>query len=85
MAKMKRDTGEYTAFGLKIDELCLKRSMSFHQVAAASGMKSHASIVRACQGKSTPLRENILKWCDVLQASADERIALLQAFHYTAE
>jgi len=85
MAKMKRDISEYTPFGLKIDELCLKHSMSFHQLAAASGMKSHASIIRACQGKSTPQRENILKWCDVLHASDDECAVLLRAFHYTAD
>jgi hypothetical protein len=57
--------------------------MSFHKLATDSGMKSHASILRACRGKSVPHRENILAWCDALQVLPEQRTFLLHAFHYS--
>lgn len=83
MAKLQRDTTGYTPFGLLIHDLCLQRSMSFHKLAADSGMKSHASILRACRGKSVPQRENILAWCNVLNTTHEQRTFLLHAFHYS--
>jgi transcriptional regulator with XRE-family HTH domain len=87
MARLKRNTSDYTPFGLLLDRLCREKGISFRQLAIQSGMSatSHATIIRACQGKSTPKRDSILKWCEVLQASSDERASLLGAFHYTAE
>lgn len=87
MARLDRDTSDYTEFGKVLDQLCREREISFRQLAIQSGMSatSHASIIRACQGKSTPKRETLLKWCEVLQASPDVRAVLLRAFHYTDE
>ncbi len=87
MARLYRDTSAYTPFGILLDSLCKEKKISFRQLAIQSGMSStsHATIIRSCQGQSTPKRETILKWCDVLQTSSKNRAALLQAFHYTAE
>ena len=84
MAKLQRDTSAYTAFGQLIHKLCLQRSMSFRGLAAASGTKSHASILNACQGKSVPQRETVLAWASSLQATPEQRAFLLHQFHYTA-
>jgi hypothetical protein len=56
--------------------------MSFHQLAAASGTKSHASILRACRGETVPQRENILAWSAALHTTPEQRASLLHAFHY---
>ncbi len=82
MAKLKRETTGYTPFGMLINDLCLQQSMSFHKLAAASGMKSHASILRACRGETVPQRENILAWSAALNANSEQRAFLLHAFHY---
>ena len=84
MAKTKRDTSTYTAFGRLIHELCLQQSLSFHKLAAASGTKSHASILKACTGKSVPQRETVLAWASALQATPEQRRFLLHQFHYSA-
>ena len=86
MAKLKRDTSDYTAFGHLLDELCIQRGMSFRQLAVKSGMseKSHMSIIRACRGTSVPQRENVLAWSAALEATAEQRAKLLHYFHYAA-
>ncbi|GCE32167.1 hypothetical protein KDA_76510 [Dictyobacter alpinus] len=50
MAKLKRDTSEYTNFGHFLDKLCIQRGISFRQLAVKSGMseRSHMSIIRVC-------------------------------------
>ena len=85
MARLTRDTVDYNEFGKKLDQLCKERKFSFHQLAIASGMSSnsHATIIRACRGKSVPRRESILAWCNVLEATAEQRTFLLHFFHYT--
>jgi len=87
MARLNRDTSGYTPFGLLLDRLCKEKKISFRQLAIQSGMSatSHASIIRACRGVSTPKRETILKWCEVLQAPTEVCVDLLRAFHYTTE
>ncbi len=82
MVKLKRDVTGYTPFGMLIHDLCLKQSMSFHKLAEASGMKSNASILRACRGETVPQRANILAWCAALHTTPEERASLLHAFHY---
>lgn len=84
MVKTQHDTSHFTSFGLLLDELLQTKSMSYRQLAKASGMseKSAMTIIRACRGKSTPERENIIKWCEVLGATPEQRHTLLQAFHY---
>ncbi len=85
MARLHRDTSDYTEFGKKLDQLCKERGVSFHQLAIASGMSrnSHATIIRACRGRSVPRRESILAWCNTLQATPEQRAFLLHFFHYT--
>jgi transcriptional regulator with XRE-family HTH domain len=88
MARLNRDTSDYTAFGKMLDQLCKERGISFRQLAIQSGMSatSHASIIRACRGKSTPKRETLLKWCEVLQCDKATTDRLLHlAGHATEE
>ena len=87
MVKTQHDTSKYTSFGLLLDELLLKKKMSYRQLAIASGMSatSAMTIIRACRGESVPEWGNILKWCEVLEATSDQRRVLLLAFHYTEE
>lgn len=87
MVKTQHDTSRFTSFGLLLDKLLQNKQMSYRQLAIASGMsaKSAMTIIRACRGESTPERENIFKWCAVLEATPEQRRALLHAFHYTED
>lgn len=84
MVKTQHDTSRFTSFGLLLDELLQHKKMSYRGLAIASGMSatSAMSIIRACRGESTPEWGNILKWCEVLEATPEQRRALLGAFHY---
>jgi len=87
MAKTQHDTSRFTSFGRLLDELLQQKQMSYRQLAIASSMSatSAMTIIRACRGASTPERGNILKWCEVLGATSEQRHALLHAFHYTED
>ncbi|HEY1351172.1 MAG TPA: hypothetical protein VGF67_16250 [Ktedonobacteraceae bacterium] len=84
MAKKRHDTSLYTPFGLLLDELLAKKSMSFRRLAIESGMSatSQMSIIRACRGESVPQRGHILAWARVLEATPEQRKRLLDAFDY---
>jgi transcriptional regulator with XRE-family HTH domain len=84
MVKTQHDTSRFTSFGLLLDTLLHKKKMSYRGLAIASGMSatSAMTIIRACRGESTPEWGNILKWCEVLEATPEQRRALLGAFHY---
>ena len=82
MANLHRNVEAYTAFGRLLDELCLRKGISFNRLASQAGMKSHASIIRACQGKSTPTRAHLLSWCEILECSPEQRAQLLHIFQY---
>jgi transcriptional regulator with XRE-family HTH domain len=80
----KPETDQFTPFGHLVHELCLTRKISFQRLAHDSGMKSHASLSRACRGETTPQRKNILAWCEVLEATSEQRKFLLHQFRYMA-
>jgi transcriptional regulator with XRE-family HTH domain len=88
MARLNRDTSGYTPFGLLLDRLCKEKKISFRQLAIQSGMSatSHASIIRACRGVSTPKRETVLKWSQALGCDKETTNRLLHlAGHATEE
>lgn len=84
MVKTQHDTTKFTPFGLLLDDLLQQKKMSYRQLAIESGMSENSAmtIIRACRGKSTPEWVNILKWCEILEATPEQRRALLGAFHY---
>ncbi|GCE32159.1 hypothetical protein KDA_76430 [Dictyobacter alpinus] len=84
MANTQHDTSKYTDFGRLLDALLTKKKMSYRQLAIRSGMSpnSQMSIIRACRGESTPERRHVLAWATILEATPDQRKALLATFHY---
>jgi transcriptional regulator with XRE-family HTH domain len=82
VVKLARDTRTYNEFGKYLDQLCLEQGISFSRLAGEAGMKSHASIVRAAQGKSKPTREHLLSWCQILGCSPEQQARLLHPFGY---
>jgi transcriptional regulator with XRE-family HTH domain len=82
MVKLARDTSTYNEFGRLLDQLCKEHKISFSRLALESGMKSHAAIVRAAQGKSRPTREHLLAWSQILHCSSEQQTSLLHTFGY---
>lgn len=73
---------KYTNFGVVFYRLCNERQISFNQLAKASGLKDNSAITRVCQGDTKPKRDNLLKWCSILECSNAEQTALLHWWGY---
>lgn len=67
-----------------VDRKCKDMNLSYRSLAERSGIKNHSQISRILSGKTTPTQSMLIKLCEGLECSKDERIAIFHAAGYLA-